>query len=228
MQVAPNLWMIEGPGPCYLYRDSDAYTLIDTGISGDDVRILDELTKLGGKPEQLRQIILTHGHPDHTGGHAGLIEKTDAEVLAHELDIPVITGKAELVIPDVPESERKAMDEVVDSTPLAKPARVDQMLQDGDEIEIGAGARIVHVPGHTPGSIAVYMPKEKLLFTGDAAERNQKDILIVGMFNLDQAQAIESFKKLASLDFDIACIGHGTPLVSDASLEFRRVAEQLA
>ena len=228
MEVIPGLWMIEGLGPCYLYRDADTYTLIDTGITGDATRILDHLTDIGGKPEQLKQIILTHSHPDHTGGHAELIERTGAQVLAHELDIPVITGKEEITIPDVPEEERKFMEMAIEETPLAKPARVDRVLQDGDEIELGSGATAVHVPGHTPGSLAIFLPKEKLLFAGDAAERDEEEKLILGMFNLDRPLAIKSFRKLADLDFDIACIGHGKPLDKDASLEFRRVAEKLA
>lgn len=228
MEVIPCLWMIEGPGPCYLYRDADTYTLIDTGIAGDTARILDHLTDIGGKPEQLRQIILTHSHADHTGGQAELIERTQAEVLAHKLDVPVISGKEDFQIPNVPEREREIMEKLIEETPEPTPAPVDRTLQDGDEIDLGSGATVVHVPGHTPGSIAIYMPKEKLLFAGDAAERDLEENLILGMFNLDRPQAIKSFRKLAELDFDIACIGHGKPLDKDASLEFRRVAEKLA
>jgi glyoxylase-like metal-dependent hydrolase (beta-lactamase superfamily II) len=227
MEIIPGLWMIEGPGPCYLYRDADGYTLIDTGITGDATRILDYLGTIGGKPEQLKQIILTHSHDDHRGGHAELIERTEAQVLAHELDVPVIIGDAEFQLPDVPENERPFMEKAIDETPLALPARVDRALQDGDEIELGAGARAVHVPGHTPGSLAICLPKEKLLFAGDAAERDLEGNAILGMFNLDQAQAIRSFRKLAALDFEIACLGHGKPLDKDASLAFRQVANKL-
>jgi glyoxylase-like metal-dependent hydrolase (beta-lactamase superfamily II) len=228
MEITPNLWMIEGPGPCYIYRDSDTYTLIDTGITGTDGRILEYIENVGGKPDQLRQIILTHGHPDHTGGQAGIIEKTGAQVLAHEADIPVIIGDKKFEIPEVPEAEREIMEKLIEATPPHTSAPVDRKLQDGDEIEMGAGARVVHVPGHTPGSIAIYMPEEKLLFTGDAVERDHKENLIVGMFNLNQAQAIESFKKLAELDFEIACLGHGTPSNENASEEFQRLAAKLS
>ena len=229
MEVIPGLWMIEGLGPCYLYRDADTYTLIDTGITGDATRILDQLEEAGGKPGQLKQIILTHSHPDHTGSHAELIERTEAQVLAHEMDIPVIIGEAETEIPKVvPNAERKLMEMAIEETPIAKPARVDRALRDGDEIDLGVGAVAVHVPGHTPGSLAIFLPKEKLLFAGDAAERDLEENLVLGMFNLDQAQAIESFRKLAALDFEIACVGHGKPLDKDASLAFRKVAEKLA
>ena len=160
MEVIPGLWMIEGLGPCYLYRDADTYTLIDTGITGDATRILDQLEEAGGKPGQLKQIILTHSHPDHTGSHAELIERTEAQVLAHEMDVPVIIGEAETEIPKViPNAERKLMEMAIEETPIAKPARVDRALRDGDEIELGAGAVAVHVPGHTPGSLAIFLPK---------------------------------------------------------------------
>ena len=227
MEVIPGLWMIEGPGPCYLYRDATGYTLIDTGITGDATRILDYLGEVGGTSAQLKQIILTHSHDDHRGGHAELVERTEAQVLAHELDVPVIVGDAEFEMPDVPEAEQKFMEKAIDETPLAKPARVDRSLRDGDEIDIGAGATAVHVPGHTPGSMAVFLPKEKLLFAGDAAERDLEDRLIMGMFNLDRPQAIASFRKIAALDFDIACLGHGKPLDKDASLAFRKIAEKV-
>ncbi len=227
MEVIPGLWMIEGPGPCYLYRDADTYTLIDAGITGEATRILDHLEQVGGKPEQLKQIILTHSHDDHRGGHAELIERTEAQVLAHELDVPVIVGDEEFQLPDVPEEERKFMQMAIDETPAARPARVDRALRDGDEIELGSGAIAIHVPGHTPGSLAIFLPKEKLLFAGDAAERDVEENLALGMFNLDRPQAIESFRKLAALDFEIACIGHGKPLDKDASLKFRRVAKKL-
>ena len=150
-------------------------------------------------------------------------------MLAHEMDVPVIIGEAETEIPKVvPNAERKLMEMAIEETPIAKPARVDRALRDGDEIDLGAGAVAVHVPGHTPGSLAIFLPKEKLLFAGDAAERDSEENLVLGMFNLDQAQAIESFRKLAALDFEIACVGHGKPLDRDASLAFRRVAEKLA
>lgn len=227
MEVIPGLWMIEGPGPCYLYCDANGYTLIDAGITGEATRILDHLAEVGGKPEQLKQIILTHSHDDHRGGHAELIERTEAQVLAHELDVPVIVGDAEFQLPDVPEEERKFMQMAIDETPAARPARVDRALRDGDEIELGSGAIAIHVPGHTPGSLAIFLPKEKLLFAGDTAERDVEENLALGMFNLDRPQAIESFRKLAALDFEIACIGHGKPLDRDASLEFRSVAKKL-
>ena len=112
----------------------------------------------------------------------------------------------------------------------SRPTRVDRELADGDEIDLDGGARVLHVPGHTMGSIALYLPARKLLFSGDAAAH----IVTVGppsgpfgMFNEDREKVKESFRKLAELDFEVACFGHGKPLDKQASLAFRRAAEKL-
>jgi glyoxylase-like metal-dependent hydrolase (beta-lactamase superfamily II) len=98
---------------------------------------------------------------------------------------------------------------------------------DGDELEIEGGAQVVHVPGHTAGSIAIYVPKRRMLFTGDAAARMPDGEVIVGVFNVDLQQAKASFRRLAELDFGAAFFGHGAPMDKDASLAFRKLAERL-
>ena len=107
------------------------------------------------------------------------------------------------------------------------PGLVDRELQDGDEIDLDGGASVVHVPGHTAGSIAVYLPGRRLLFSGDAAVADPEGRLMVGVFNVDTQQARESFRRLAALDVDVACFGHGKPYDRDASIAFRRLAEKL-
>ena len=86
------------------------------------------------------------------------------------------------------------------------------------------------MPGHTAGSIALHLPQRRLLFAGDAAVNALglgPPSGPFGMFNADRAQTRESFRKLAELDFDVACFGHGKPLDKDASRAFRRAAEKL-
>jgi len=120
------------------------------------------------------------------------------------------------------------MEQVSAGMPDAEPAGVDQELHDGDEIEIaGETARVLHLPGHTPGSIGIFMPKSRVLFTGDAAA-SLSGQPVVGYFNIDPARASRSFASLAELDFEIACFGHGPPLLKGASLAFRREAGRLS
>ena len=89
---------------------------------------------------------------------------------------------------------------------------------------------MLHVPGHTAGSIALLVPAKRLLLAGDAAANTfglGPPSGPFGLFNEDQAQARASFRKLAELDFEVACFGHGRPLDREASLAFRRAAEKL-
>ncbi|MCH7488967.1 MAG: MBL fold metallo-hydrolase [Chloroflexi bacterium] len=227
MEIFPGLWIIERHGQAYLYREADRFTLVDAGITGIAPKIFDALGAQGGRPEQLHTIILTHHHADHMGGCAELVESTDAQVMAHALEAPVIRGDQQPPEAQITEIERPFHEQAVKATPPAAPARVDRELDDGDEIDLGGGALVVHVPGHTPGSIALYLPAKRVLFTGDAAARLPDDRVIAGVFNVDPAQTRESFCKLAELDFDVACFGHGKPLDKDASRAFRRAAERL-
>jgi glyoxylase-like metal-dependent hydrolase (beta-lactamase superfamily II) len=96
---------------------------------------------------------------------------------------------------------------------FVRPSKVTE-LSDGDVLDFGGGARVVHVPGHTPGSIAVHLPEPGVLFTGDAVAASPFDgKVMLGVFNVDRARAVGSFAKLAALGPNIACFGHGDPIM---------------
>jgi glyoxylase-like metal-dependent hydrolase (beta-lactamase superfamily II) len=92
---------------------------------------------------------------------------------------------------------------------------------------LGGGAVGVAAPGHTPGSLACYLPGPRVLLTGDAIARGPDGAVMLGVFNADRAQAIASFHRLAALDTEIACFGHGEPLTADAATELRAVGRRL-
>jgi glyoxylase-like metal-dependent hydrolase (beta-lactamase superfamily II) len=99
-------------------------------------------------------------------------------------------------------------------------------LSDGDVLGFGGGARVVHAPGHTHGSIALHLPAHGVLFTGDAvAAAPVTGSVMLGVFNLDRARAIASFHRLAGLDADVACFGHGDPVTGHASAVLRKAAD---
>ena len=103
---------------------------------------------------------------------------------------------------------------------------VTRELEDGDRIDNGSGATVVHVPGHTPGSIAVHLPADGVLICGDTvASLNGRPI--VGFFNCDPAQTRRSFVRIAGLQFHAAYFGHGAPLLEGARNAFEKVAARL-
>ena len=210
----------------YLIEERERLTLVDTGVAGTSAQVFDEIARIGRKPSDLREIVLTHAHIDHTGSVADLAERTGAAVLAHRLDAPVVRGAAAICPPVLSELERPYAEQAASRVLPAPDCAVTRELDDGDRIEIGAGARVVHVPGHTPGSIALHLPAERVLICGDAvASLNGRPI--VGFFNCDPALAQRSFMQLARLDFDAAYFGHGTPLLERASEAFGKVAARI-
>jgi glyoxylase-like metal-dependent hydrolase (beta-lactamase superfamily II) len=191
-------------------------TLIDTGLSSAAPRILDFIHRLGRRPEELRLIVLTHCHLDHTGGMRQLKKASGARVACHEADIM----QDDHPLP-YPHSVQKALE----LRPLA-PLRsrwgiaaneVEIKLKGSEILPPLGGLQVVHTPGHTPGSICLLAPKYKLLFAGDTLTR--KDELIVPVrrsVSLDTAQVLNSVKNIAGLDFDIVSFGHHQPVMSHA------------
>ena len=232
MEIVPGVYAIDrlGVGRAYLYQEADRLTLIDTGLAGSADRCYAEIERLGRRPEELEQIVITHHHADHTGSLADLQERTGATTLVHALDAPIVRGERPAPEPKPAGVWALLLPLMRRNAQPAPAAAVDRELADGDEIELDGGAKVLHVPGHTAGSIALYLPGRRLLFAGDAAANALglgPPSGPFGMFNEDRAAAAASFRKLAELDFDVACFGHGPPLDKDASLAFRRALDKL-
>lgn len=215
-------------GQAYLWRDRDSLTLIDAGPPGQADNIAAALADLGLSLTGLRQIVLTHFHDDHVGSAADLAGRSGAQVLAHRVDAPVIRGEMPGPAPDFTDEEKTLREQIVagaggqsSALPAAPPGRVDQELDSGDLIDLGGGAAVIGAPGHTDGSIAIHIPSQRLLFTGDSVAANRAGQVILGPFNVDRPQAIETFRMLSSLDVDTACFGHGDPVRTDASAALR-------
>ncbi|MCC6179414.1 MAG: MBL fold metallo-hydrolase [Chloroflexi bacterium] len=221
--VVPGVYMLNFEiGQVYLWDWDTGLTVVDTGIAGSDVPILEAVTALGHPPEYVKEIVLSHFHDDHRGGVAALAERTGATVIAHRMDAPVIRGVQQGAPPVLMDFERPIAEAVMPRVPPALPAAVDREVEDGDTV--AGGGSIVGVPGHTPGSIALLVPSLGVLFTGDTLA-SVDGAPILGVFNVDRAAAIQSLHKQAGLAFDVACFGHGAPLVGGASARIRMLAE---
>jgi glyoxylase-like metal-dependent hydrolase (beta-lactamase superfamily II) len=230
MEVAPGVHTIDGlgVGRAYLYAEADRLTLIDSGLPDSADRIFAAIEAIGRKASDVRQVIVTHYHNDHAGSLADVVERSGADVLAHPLDAPVLRGERA----PAPANTNAFVRGILNATNRGghAPRRVDvaREIHDGDEVDLGGGARIVHTPGHTPGSISIYLPRSKVLFAGDAIGNLLGLRPPVGWFTEDHAAARASIRKLAELEIDVALFGHGRPVVKDASKAIRRLAARLA
>lgn len=210
----------------YLYVCGERLSLIDSGIAGQVGRVEDVVRAAGLQLPQLSQIVLTHCHEDHVGAVAELQERTEALTLAHRLDVPVIRGDTKAPPPVMADWEKKLHEQIAGNVPPALPARVDVELEDGQPIDLGDEAVVIHVPGHTDGSVAIYVPSQGTLFTGDAVA-SVGGRPIVGVFNVDPKRARDSFRMLAEREFETAYFGHGDPVRNGAAALMREVAESL-
>jgi glyoxylase-like metal-dependent hydrolase (beta-lactamase superfamily II) len=218
MFVTKNVYQLSGFGPSgsnvFLLVD-DGLTLVDTGLRGRSANILNQVKRLGYKPSDIAYIILTHHHSDHAGSLAKLKNVTGAKVMAHHVDAPYIDGTLPHPGPVRPKWLSKML------SPFGRmwatvPVEVDKLLNDGDELPLLGGIKILHTPGHTPGSISLFIPQEKLVIVGDLLSHRLRLRLPSRLFTVDMEQELDSIKRLAGLDFDTIAFGHGRPILREA------------
>jgi glyoxylase-like metal-dependent hydrolase (beta-lactamase superfamily II) len=209
---------------------ADEVTLIDSGLRNRAQTLLKAVGQAGKKPEDLKHIAITHHHADHAGSLAALVEATGARSYVHSLDAPVVAG--ERAAPGAGTRLGKLLAPILNLIPAshADPARVDQKVEDGEVLPIAGGLRVLHTPGHTAGHVCYLWPANGgVLFAGDAAGRLFGRLgPPFGMYTEDMRQAKESIRKIAALEFGVACFGHGRVLKGQAHAEFRRLVEKMA
>ncbi|MFC8146287.1 MBL fold metallo-hydrolase [Streptomyces paradoxus] len=230
IELLPRLHLLRFPvGQAYLWRDGDELTLIDAGPAGSGAPVAEAVTALGRRPRDVRRIVLTHFHEDHAGGAGEFAALSGAEVLVHRLDAPVVRGEVPGPCPVFEDWERPLHEQALKLLPrgdFARPQEVTE-VSGGDVLDVGGGAHVVHVPGHTHGSIALHLPEHGVLFTGDTVAASPVDGTVMpGVFNLDGAQVLAACRRLAELDADMACFGHGDPVRGRAARALRNATRR--
>lgn len=183
---------ITSPSDCCVYLiDAGELVLVDSGVGDSFNQLVDNITALGFDPHRLKAIIVTHAHIDHIGALAEFQQNYGVSLIAHELDAPAIeTGKGTGA-----EFYQAAY----------QPGRIDiKISQPEASLTFGRyQLHLVHIPGHTPGSLAVYVDMGKRVLFGQDIHGPY-----IPAWGADPAQAAASLQKLIELKADILCEGH--------------------
>jgi len=200
----------------------DQICLIDCGVAGSEVRILEYIKQAGRDPQEIAQIVFTHSHADHIGGGPALKKQTGCKVAAH------IDAKSWIEDVDRQYAERP-IGNFYDL--IGGSIEIESGLRDGDQLDLGDGRtlEIFHTPGHSKGSISILYNKDKVLFTGDTVPKAET----VPIYE-DVATSIESIIKLKQIEgleilmasWDDPQIGAGVYSSMDAGLRwFQQIHE---
>jgi glyoxylase-like metal-dependent hydrolase (beta-lactamase superfamily II) len=219
--LRPDLVAIRGwLGWTHLLVSGRDLVLIDTGLFGDARRIRPAVQPLG----QLRAIVLTHGHLDHTSNAAPLQEWSGAAVYAPVGDETHLAGTHRYR----GASQICGRLEAVGRALLRdRPPRVDVWLRDGAELPFWGGLQVIGLPGHTAGHIGLYSPTKRVLFAGDAFAVRVRIALPPGFLNTDTAQVRQSFLKVAAIEARQVVPAHYFWWPADLPARLRLRARQL-
>jgi glyoxylase-like metal-dependent hydrolase (beta-lactamase superfamily II) len=229
--ILPSVYAVDlGYVYSYIVDAGDELVLIDTGAMGNEKRIFRAVSELGRKVSDIKHILVTHHHSDHVGGLRAVRDASGAAVYVHSLDAPIVAGTVKRPGANPRSLAGTLLGPIITRLPLYTPPTVqaDREVEDGDVLDIGEGFTVYHAPGHTAGSVAYLMNGNGgVLFAGDVAGRLLGRLdLPLRMFTEDMKQAKRSLRRLAELEFETACFGHGRAMRGRANVKLRRFIEK--
>jgi glyoxylase-like metal-dependent hydrolase (beta-lactamase superfamily II) len=220
MQIAPSLWMLKmGIVNAYLLESEDGLVLIDAGWPNKADVIFQAVQDSGHHSTDIRHLVLTHGHIDHAGSGAEVLERTGARSYAHSADLDLIrTGHAEhpgtTVAPGFSPKLINLLFIKLGGTTY-KPFSIHRTLEDGETLPMASHVEVIHSPGHCAGHVALLLQDEGVLIAGDICSNVLG--LDYSILNEDRALARQSILRIADLSFEQAVFGHGKPLDKQAN-----------
>ncbi|MDA0988024.1 MAG: MBL fold metallo-hydrolase [Chloroflexi bacterium] len=221
MEIAPGIHHIQKAKGSHVYLlVDDDLTLIDAGYPGNGNMIVEYIEGIGRRVEELKRILITHSHPDHTGSVVELTALTPVQVMAHPADTTPDGHGQNLV------SYLNLFGAVPLPIPFLRRVVADGFLEEGQVFPILGGLRVMHTPGHTPGSVCFYLESRKTIFLGDMVVNIGEYVGASMPFPKTDMKLYEkSLRRIADLDFDIACLAHGQVFRGDAAQRIRTILD---
>jgi len=199
-EIIKDIFIVGGPDitdsrdGCVYLLNLGELVLIDTGAGWSVDKIINNIEKLGIDCKNISKILLTHCHIDHIGGVPEIKKRFGSKIYIHKLDAPPLeTGDPILTAANWYQTQ-------------FPPTAIDVKFRSQEEILEIAGQKLIclHTPGHTPGSICIYLDKygKRILFAQDLHGP------LIEEFGSNLGDWDHSTQKLLSIDADILCEGH--------------------
>lgn len=224
-QVVPGFyWISLGFVNAYLLETQTGLVLIDTGIPNSSESILSSVASLGKQPSDIKHILVTHLHGDHTGSLAALKKATGAPAYMHSLDAQLVkVGQAGRPVKPAPGLFNRFIVFMMSrrGPTLIEAAEIENELSDGQILDSIARIKVIHAPGHAAGQVAFLIPLHGGILIAADTCNNRSGLGYPPIFE-DMDEGIKTLKKLSALDFEVAVFGHGKPITSGASKAFKQ------
>lgn len=216
MQITEGVYFI--PGQDEFIPDSHAYiigdpstgdqTLVDAGLMGKGQYKIEAIIRDGIDPTAIKRVIMTHTHLDHIGCLQEILKVIPkAELWVHSEEAEPLEQGDERTVYGMDMFQQMCQTQY-GIEPGVFRFRVDRKLEGGESLEIGGMSwQVLHIPGHSPGSIALYNAEEKTLIAGDTVYADYA----IGRFDLHGAsgpQLRDSILSLADLEVKVLLPGH--------------------
>ncbi len=243
MEIAPGIRRVGAQGlvNVYLVEEAGSVTIVDAGLPGLWRELPAELAAMGRSLDDVRALVLTHAHSDHVGFAERIRRERAVAVAVHADDAALARGE-----------EKQARDEhgpgyrgwsplaltrffaygltrgLTTVVPIAEVAT----FLDGATLDVPGAPRVVHVPGHTAGSVAFHLPARDAAFVGDAfvtrdVVTGRRGPRFATAFNADNRRAVASLARLDGIAARHVLPGHGDPWSHGMTEAVQRVRDSI-
>lgn len=204
----------------YIVRTKSGIVLVDAGMDSNGADVEAGLAALSARPEDVRAILLTHWHNDHSAGAEAIRSRSNAAVYYHRSDEEYFSGRSgatgarKWLSDRIPEVGVLVLAKGLlgESTPI--PVRADHHVTDGDIVL--DDFLVVGTPGHTDGHVSYFYRPDRVLFAGDALAIIDRRIRFMSRpVTLDLPQARQSLARCLALRPSMICPGHREPLTDN-------------
>ena len=238
MRIADGLHRLgNGLVNAYLLDEAGEVTIVDAGLPGQWGDLPTELASMGRSLDDVRALVLTHGHGDHIGFAERMRRERGLVPKVHELDAALARGEIPNRYSNVGKIRIGPLLEFLVYGARKGGLRIKTLGEvagygDGATLDVPGALRVIHVPGHTAGSSALEAAGMRALFVGDAiatrAVTNGDEGPMVGPFSVDPVEAVRSLERLIDIDARWVLPGHGSPWEGGTAEAVRLVRERAA